>query len=168
MAYPFSSGAKVVGVLVSAGRSKLAWSPMRAFTLLTMLTIPACLLRAAAPEAGDAIFKQRCAGCHEQNNPRIPTRETLQKMPAARILRTLNYGAMMTVAYTMSISQREAVANWLGTPGKDPAPPASAFCRDRSVRIAANPKLLWNGWSPASENTRFQTAEQAGLTLDGV
>jgi polyvinyl alcohol dehydrogenase (cytochrome) len=139
---------------------------MRAFTLLT---VSACLLRAAAPEAGDAVFKQRCAGCHEQNNPRIPTRETLQKMPAARILRTLNYGAMMNVAYTMSISQREAVANWLGTAGNgDQAPPASAFCSDRSVRIAANPKLQWNGWSPASENTRFQTAEQAGLTLDGV
>ncbi len=152
-----------------AGRSKLAGSPMRAFTLLTMLTIPACFLRAAAPEAGDAIFKQRCAGCHEQNNPRIPTRQTLQKMPATRILRTLNYGAMMTVAYTMTIGQREAVANWLGTPGgSDPALPASAFCGDRSVHIAANPKLRWNGWSPAPENTRFQTAEEAGLTLDGV
>ena len=123
----------------------------------------------AATEPGDAVFKQRCAGCHEQNNPRIPTRETLQKMPAARILRALNYGAMITVAYTMSISQREAVANWLGTPGaSDPAPPASAFCSDRSVRIAAIPKLQWNGWSPASANTRFQSAEEAGLTLDGV
>src|SRR5579863_3486591 len=135
---------------------------------LALLITTACLMPAASSEPGDAVFKQRCAGCHEQNNPRIPTRETLQKMPAARILRTLNYGAMMTVAYTMSIGQREAVANWLGTPGEDPAPPASAYCGDRSVRIAANPKLQWNGWSPASENTRFQTAEQAGLTLDGV
>jgi polyvinyl alcohol dehydrogenase (cytochrome) len=123
----------------------------------------------AAPEAGETVFKQRCAGCHEQNNPRIPTRETLQKMPAAHILRTLNYGAMMTIAYTMSMRQREAVANWLGTPaGSDPAPPASAYCSDRSVRIAATPKLQWNGWSPASENTRFQPAEEAGLTVDGV
>jgi len=137
--------------------------------LPALFLITTCLIRAAAPEAGDAVFKQRCAGCHEQNNPRIPTRETLQKMPAARILRTLNYGAMMTVAYTMSIGQREAVANWLGTPGSgDPTPPASAFCGDRSVRIAANPKLQWNGWSPASSNTRFQSAEEAGLTLEGV
>lgn len=137
---------------------------MRLFTLLIV-----CVGLQAAPPAGEAIFKQRCAGCHEQNNPRIPTRETLHKMPAASILRTLNYGEMMTVAYTMSISQREAVANWLGTPGgSEPALPASAFCGDRSVRIAANPKLQWNGWSPASENTRFQTAEEAGLTIDGV
>jgi polyvinyl alcohol dehydrogenase (cytochrome) len=136
--------------------------------VLTLLMLTFGLLRAETPETGDAVFKQRCAGCHEQNNPRIPTRETLQKIPATRILRTLNYGAMMSVAYTMSMSQREAVASWLGTAETDPAPPASAFCGDRSVRIAANPKMQWNGWSPASPNTRFQTAEEAGLTLDGV
>src|SRR5579862_5332745 len=102
---------------------------MRFFILLTT---SACLVYAAAPESGDVVFKQRCAGCHEQNNPRIPTIETLQKMPATRILRALNYGEMITVAYTMSIGQREAVATWLGTPGgSDPAPPASAFCSDR-------------------------------------
>src|SRR5580692_5114883 len=100
---------------------------MRVLTLLMM-----CLSLQAAPEAGDAIFKQRCAGCHEQNNPRIPTRETLQKMPASRILRTLNYGAMITVAYTMSMSQRESVANWLGTASSEPALPASAYCSARS------------------------------------
>lgn len=134
----------------------------------------ACALQAAAPEAGEAVFRKYCVGCHEQNNPRIPARETLQKMPAARILRTLNYGAMITVAYTMSMSQREAVANWLGTPAtSEPTLPASAYCSDRTVRIAAHPKFEWNGWSPASAlsssvNTRFQTAEEAGLTLDRV
>jgi polyvinyl alcohol dehydrogenase (cytochrome) len=125
-------------------------------------------LMRAAHENGEAVFKQRCAGCHEQNNPRIPARETLRKMPAARILRALNYGAMISVAYTMNLSQREAVANWLGTPEAEPAPPATAFCSDRSVKIAAHPKMLWNGWSPGPANTRFQTGGEAGLSLDGV
>jgi polyvinyl alcohol dehydrogenase (cytochrome) len=143
---------------------------MRAFIVWIGL-VPAFL--AAAPDpandaSGETIYKQRCAGCHEQNNPRIPARETLQKLPASRILRTLNYGAMMSVAYTMSLSQREAVAAWLGTSGGDPVPPASAFCADRSVKIPANPGPQWNGWSPASSNTRFQPADAAGLTLDGV
>ena len=133
-------------------------------TLLLLL----CASLQAATENGEAVFKQRCAACHEQNNPRIPTREALQRMPATRILRALNYGAMITIAYTMNMAQREAVANYLGTPGGDPPEPASAFCSDRSVHIAANPKLVWNGWSPATSNTRFQTAEQAGLTVDGV
>lgn len=135
---------------------------------LFLVLICAGLLHAAPNESGDVVFKQRCAGCHEQNNPRIPTRAALQKMPAALILRTLNYGAMMTVAYTMSLGQREAVAKWLGTPGDDAPPPASAFCGDRSVPLAANPKIEWNGWSPESANTRFITADKAGLTIDGV
>lgn len=134
----------------------------------TLVLLFACAVLQAAPENGEAVFKQRCAGCHEQNNPRIPTRETLQKMPAARILRALNYGAMISVAYTMSTSQREAVANWLGTSGPAPEPPASAFCSDRSVHIAASPKLQWDGWSASPGNTRFQNADQAALTLDAV
>ncbi len=128
----------------------------------------AALLPAATAPSGEAVFKQRCAGCHEQSNPRIPPRETLQTMPASRILRTLNYGAMISVAYTMSLAEREAVATYLGIAGGDTLPSPAAFCRDRAVRIAAKPSLQWNGWSPTTDNTRFQTAEVAGLTLDGV
>jgi polyvinyl alcohol dehydrogenase (cytochrome) len=124
---------------------------------------------AAAQQSGEDVFIQRCAGCHDQKNPRIPTRESLQKLPAPRILRALNYGAMITIGYTMSMNQREAVANWLGTPGGAETPlPASAYCADRTVRMDSTPKLAWNGWSPALENTRFQTAAQAGLSLDNV
>ena len=139
---------------------------MRVAVLLVLSLSP--VLLQAATETGDAIFKQRCAGCHDQSNPRIPTRETLQKMPAIRVLRALNYGAMISVAYTMSSSQREAVATWLGTPGGDPAPTAAAFCADHSVHLAANPKIEWNGWSPSADNARFETADKAGLTLEGV
>src|SRR5665213_2352616 len=129
----------------------------RVFTLSVLLA-PALLH--AASDAGENIYAQRCARCHELNNPRIPTRETLRKMPAARILRALNYGAMIAIAYTMNQGQREAVATWLGTRpgtrGGDPAPPASAFCGDRSVHMAAHPALAWKGWSPGLDNTRFQ------------
>ena len=38
-----------------------------------------------------------CAGCHEVVNPRILPRDVLQKMPAARILRALDFGLMMNV-----------------------------------------------------------------------
>src|ERR1700733_8694436 len=121
-----------------------------------------------AADSGEAVYERYCARCHELGNPRIPTRETLQKMPATRILRALNYGAMIAIAYTMNLGQREAVASWLGTPGGDPPPSPAAFCSDRSVRISADPKVQWNGWSPGSTNTRFQSAGAAGLTLEGV
>ena len=72
-------------------------------------------LRSSGRASGEEVFKQRCAGCHEANNPRIPRVEVLHRMPAAHILRTLNWGVMGNVAYTMSIAEREAVASYLGT-----------------------------------------------------
>src|SRR5262245_2558878 len=134
---------------------------------LALLALAAAVLSAQAP-AGEAIYKQRCAACHDQNNPRIPTRAALEKMPASHILRTLNYGAMIAVAYTMSTEEREAVAKYLGTSATDAPPLASSFCQDRSVKIAANPKVQWNGWSPGAFNWRYQTAEAAGLSIDDV
>jgi polyvinyl alcohol dehydrogenase (cytochrome) len=129
--------------------------------LLFALIVPAF----AAP-SGEAVFQERCSGCHDQANPRIPPRATLQQMAPAQILRTLNYGAMISVAYTMSTEEREAVANYLGKGTAGSASrPASAYCADRTVRLATNPKAQWNGWSPGDANTRFQSA---GLTLDQV
>jgi polyvinyl alcohol dehydrogenase (cytochrome) len=131
------------------------------------LSAAAAFLNAQTP-SGEDVFKQHCAGCHDQNNPRIPPREALQKLPAAHILRTLNYGEMITVAYTMTIAEREAVAKFLGTPGDEAPIPATAFCKVRTAKVAANPKVEWNGWSPGSGNMRYQTAEAAGLSIDQV
>jgi polyvinyl alcohol dehydrogenase (cytochrome) len=127
-------------------------------------------LLGAAP-SGEEVFKQRCAGCHEQNNPRIPRVETLHTMPAGRILRTLNWGVMGNVAYTMTIAEREAVASYLGTHDAPTATPPAAFCADRAVRFATDPKKAqpeWNGWSPSASNARYQSFQAAKLSYDGV
>lgn len=123
--------------------------------------------QATAPKAaGEAVYKQRCAGCHEQNNPRIPPRTALDQMPAERILRALDFGAMMTVAYPMSRDERHAVAAYLGTSIPANAFPPSADCTDRRAIVADRPKSSWNGWSPGSNNARYQSAEVAGLSID--
>ena len=121
-----------------------------------------------AASSGEAVYQSRCAVCHEQVNERIPPRETLQKMPAARILRALNAGAMMAVAFTISTEDRMAVASYLGTSEPVAGPLAAAFCADRKVKLAATPKTLWNGWSPGDTNSRFQSNAAAGLSTDQV
>jgi polyvinyl alcohol dehydrogenase (cytochrome) len=122
---------------------------------------------AQAP-AGDATYKTQCAACHDSTSPRVPTRAALQQMPAARILRALEGGAMMNVALTMSHDERQAVATYLGRPGAVEGPPPAAFCAARTIRLAAKPTATWNGWSPGSGNTRFQTAAAAGLSAAQV
>jgi polyvinyl alcohol dehydrogenase (cytochrome) len=128
-----------------------------------------CMLQSlSAQPLGEAVYLKRCAGCHEQANSRIPPRRALQQMPSARILRALDTGAMLAVALTMHRDERIAVASYLGTNTPIAAPPPSAFCADRAVKLAVEPGSSWNGWSPGSGNSRFQPAGAAGLSLDQV
>src|SRR6188474_983105 len=80
----------------------------------------------AAPQ-GEDVYQKRCAVCHDQVNDRIPPRSALQKLPAASILRALDAGAMMAVAFTMSRDDRIAVATHLGTTDALSGPAPTAF-----------------------------------------
>ena len=139
--------------------------------LIGFLCGSAWLLSPSASSAqtpGQAVYRERCAGCHELVSARIPPRSALEKMPAARILRALDFGVMMNIAYPLRRDEREAVATYLGSGASDPTPLPAAYCADRTVKIASRPKSQWNGWSPTDSNTRFQASEAAGLTVDDV
>jgi polyvinyl alcohol dehydrogenase (cytochrome) len=113
----------------------------------------------AAPVSGEAVYQKRCASCHESGSPKVPSREALKKLPAAHISRSLDFGSMSNVASSLRRDEREAVAAYLGVAGGNPAPLAKAFCSDRSVAITGRSKSEWNGWSPATTNTRYQPGD---------
>jgi polyvinyl alcohol dehydrogenase (cytochrome) len=124
---------------------------------------------ALAQEAsGEAVYTRRCASCHDQLNPRIPPKASLQKLPATRIVRALDTGAMMAIAFTMHRDDRLAVAAYLGTSDAVTGPPAAAYCTDRTIRLDATAAASWNGWSPSADNARFQPQAAAGLRVDQV
>src|SRR6476620_2900975 len=89
---------------------------------------------AAAPD-GAALYQRRCASCHDNPTERTPPRQALQAMTSARILRVMDFGAMMTVAYTLTRAERQAVAGFIGKPGAEPEPAPSAFCANRTVAL---------------------------------
>ena len=129
-----------------------AWNPTSPFFMLAvgvvfLSIIPAAAAQTAAPVSGADVYQKRCAMCHDQVGNRAPSREALQKMPAVRILRTLDFGLMMGIAYPIKRQEREAVANYLGTPGGDPPPAASSFCSSGMVPLAGSTKANWAGWS---------------------
>jgi polyvinyl alcohol dehydrogenase (cytochrome) len=137
--------------------------------LVTLLRPGAVVMRAStAPDPGEAVYKEFCAGCHDHPGPRISPRAALQQLSAARILHTLDFGVMMSVAYPLQRSQREAVARFLGKPGADVGPPAAAFCSNRQFSWPDNSAVSWTGWSPSAENTRFQPVQQAALNVEQV
>jgi polyvinyl alcohol dehydrogenase (cytochrome) len=118
--------------------------------------------------SGEAVYKRRCASCHDQVDQRIPTKASLQRMAATRIVRALDTGAMMAIAFTMHRDERLAVASYLGTSDTVAGPSPSAYCSDRSIRLAPSPAVAWNGWSPGTDNARFQAQNGASLSLDQV
>ncbi len=136
------------------------------FTLY--VSVSATAQTAPAQPSGEAVYKQRCARCHELTDPRIPPRTALNQMPSVRIMRALDFGAMMTVAYPLSREERQAVAGYLGTNAPAINFPASAYCSDRKAVVSDKPKFSWNGWSSTSNNARYQTAQAAGLSIDQV
>lgn len=122
----------------------------------------------AAP-SGEAIYRQRCALCHDSGNARVPSRDALQRLSVTSILRTLDFGAMANIASPLKREDRDAVAAFLGVPAVNITPPPGALCTDRAVRLPATGSTAsWNGWSPGDANTRFQPAPAAGLSLDQV
>ena len=128
------------------------------------------LLLAALPllgaASGEEVYKRVCKNCHESADARAPGPQELKNMSASRIVRVLDFGIMMSVTSFLTREERHAVAGYLGTSNESNEIPATAYCADRTVKIAAKPKASWNGWSPEPTNTRFQAA--AGLTIDQV
>jgi polyvinyl alcohol dehydrogenase (cytochrome) len=142
---------------------------LKAIVILIILTGFLGILPAQAQQvSGEAIYRQRCASCHDSVNTRVPSRSTLEMMSAERILRVLDFGLMMSVAYPLRRDEREAVAAYLGKSPNDSAPPASAYCADRRINFASRAKSEWNGWSPNLSNTRFQPAASSGLTIPQI
>ena len=118
----------------------------------------------AAGASGSALYTKYCASCHDQVGARIPARDALAEMSPARILRTLDFGLMMSIAYPMKRDEREAVSAFLGKGLDDAEPPASAFCGPDVQILSGTSHASWTGWGPTQDNARFQPADRARLT----
>jgi polyvinyl alcohol dehydrogenase (cytochrome) len=123
-------------------------------------------LPSLAAVSGEAVYQRRCAGCHDSGAERTPPRGALEQLSVARILRTLDFGVMINIAYVLNREEREAVANYLGVEREEIPVPQQAYCADRTVNIGASPNPTWNGWSADLSNTRYTTT--SGITLGQV
>ncbi|HWF39255.1 MAG TPA: PQQ-binding-like beta-propeller repeat protein [Candidatus Acidoferrales bacterium] len=123
---------------------------------------------ANAQVSGEQVFQKYCSRCHDHATDRVPPRSALQKLSRERILRTLDFGMMMSVAYPMRRDERAAVANFLGTTAGEVKLPASAMCPAGGAPLTGSAIGTWNGWSPSGNNTRYQTANQAGFAIGQV
>ena len=125
--------------------------------------------------SGEAVYKQHCAACHEGSIPRMPTREALRGMTPEHVETALSSFTMRRQAAALSPSERRAVAAFVTgrAAGSYRAPleviPKSAYC---SAAVSGNAAGLtgpsWNGWGLNPQNTRFQSAQAAGISAADV
>jgi polyvinyl alcohol dehydrogenase (cytochrome) len=141
---------------------------MQKMPIVAIAVLAAGLARGAQPganRAGEAVYKERCAVCHEApSDSRIPAARMLRSISPENIVRTLENGLMQAVGARLTADQKRAVAEFLAgrTIGSRPA---------TNVGLCAAPKAAfsldgpaWNGWSSDLANTRFQPVETGGLT----
>lgn len=130
------------------------------------------------PPPGMMLFLQHCSGCHTQTGIRLGGREAprlaaLQAMPPGRIYDALQSGAMQQMAAGLSKEQKTQIAEFLSS--RKLVDVAAVSAAGMAGKCAVNPPLAdpsampaWDGWSPRSDNTRFQSAAAAGLDAQDV
>jgi polyvinyl alcohol dehydrogenase (cytochrome) len=142
--------------------------------MISTATILSAQVGAAAPD-GAAIYKERCASCHDMPQGRVPAFGAIKAMSGEAIYVALTTGAMKTQAQGMSIVQIFTLLGYIAPTGgaAADAPSLTRTCKSDAVSTAADLKAAmnaprWNGWSTSDTNSRFQDASSAGLTAAQV
>ena len=125
----------------------------------------------ATNKAGEALYKQRCAMCHEGAVPKAPNGATLKQMSSESVRFALVSGSMAVQGLGLTTAQIADLAEFLT--GKLPVKeqvPAAALCAAGAGPSFADPlaKPHWNGWGVNLEQHRFQPAEMAQLNAEQV
>lgn len=119
---------------------------------------------------GAAIYKERCASCHDMPAERVPSLSTIKAMSGEAIYAVLTTGVMKTEAEGLSTAQIFALIGYIAPTGGSQAAPVSLTptCQGNSASRLAADSPQWNGWSPSLTNSRFQEAPAAGLAASDV
>src|SRR5437868_7783058 len=134
--------------------------------------------QAAGPvgtETGFRVFQTRCMNCH--GNPaaaeRAPDPSVIRQLPPERIYEALNNGVMKTQGASLPDVEKRMVALFMS--GRPLGSAEAGDAKTMPNRCPANPPIAnpstgpaWNGWGVDAGNTRYQSAKDAGLTIDQV
>ena len=132
--------------------------------VVTAVMACAGLVAAEAP-AGQTIYQEKCAACHDDGVNRAPLLASLHRLSSAAVLRALESGSMKFAAEGLTAEQRNEVARHVGR-GAAETVPSNADCPAGSAWAGLDPEPRWTGWSPDLENTRFQGSSAAGLSFE--
>ena len=150
---------------VSLALKFLLWRVI--FPALVVSAIP---MISAAQRDGATIYQLQCATCHDNSaQTRAPAPSVLGAMLPENIVLALESGTMKAQGASLTADEKRTVAEFLT--GKKIGAPASVpktmMCADTKAAFLPSDKD-WNGWGTDLANTRFQSADRAGLSAAQV
>lgn len=133
----------------------------------------ALLLFLAAPvwaQDGAALYRQRCASCHDGGVARAPQADALKQMSPELVASALNSGSMQIHAAGLTQAEIRAVSEFVtGKTLTKELFPRQAYCSDAGPSLDQSlTKPNWNGWGVDNANRRFQPAAMAQLSAADV
>jgi len=131
--------------------------------------------QAVSAQDGAALYKERCASCHDIPEGRTPGLGALKAMTGESIYIALTSGAMKTQAQGLSTAQIFMLLAYIGPTAGQPVdvPSLTRTCKtsvplSSPVFTTAMKAPRWNGWSTSITNSRFQDERSAGLPASKV
>src|SRR5580704_2532918 len=130
----------------------------------------AVILPILSAQDGAAIYKERCAKCHDMPAARVPSLATIKAMSGEAIYIALTNGLMKTQADGLSTPELFALIGYIAPTGgtQAAAPVFTPTCKGEAAFQIEAKTPQWNGWSTSATNSRFQDATSAGLTAAEV
>jgi polyvinyl alcohol dehydrogenase (cytochrome) len=145
---------------------------LRFFGVMVLALVATAPARAQSTSAidGQAIYRERCVGCHEAGATRAPDLATLRQMSPDRVLTALRSGSMSTQAEGLSAGQLDGLSRFVaGTASVQATALPNGACAETSAPLAdALARPHWNGWGADLSQHRFQPAAMAQLGAQDV
>ena len=139
------------------------YSEQMRFTLFLV----ACTLGfAAAGPDGAAIYRDKCAACHDSPaQSRAPAAASFRMTSPENIVRALESGLMMEQGASLTADEKQAIATFLTGKVAGAVAGATAMCADPKAPFTPG-SADWNGWGNGLNNARYQPVP--GLTASDV
>jgi len=132
---------------------------------LALAIVFAAAAWAAAPD-GEALYKQRCATCHEgKAQPRMPTRQEIAARTPEAVYQAMFGGAMVPQSAGLTEEEGRAIARFVTAKEFGARAATGGRCGTAPGPLRVG-ETDWNGWGSDLANTRYQP--KPGLTAADV
>jgi polyvinyl alcohol dehydrogenase (cytochrome) len=116
---------------------------------------------------GAALYKERCASCHDSPTGRIPSMDAIKKMTDRAVYAALTTGVMKPQTSGLSTQQIFSLLVYIGPVSSANTKPAFQKSCVGNTRLNTGPSA-WTGWSPSVTNSRYQDAKESGIAESDV